>query len=381
MVGRTLVLLSVFYLFNTLWAWDFQVSQNPACDKDCQGEFPNLVHVSAKNANFSTHFFTAASAVLGAPSIFIVKSAKPNANVTFEWKKLFDNNMYDGIKIEEATDIYGLSYFSIFDFRDPSDNSYSSIASKSNESYQEYYLTQLEYSLAKVDLTPDPNTGLIEIHYRSEPRRRHKLLKDGGHIEVKIFIPTKDDEIERLQGGLSFRSMISFHGLTILHPDSKLGVGVALFSNTSLSPSGDFREGKYLDDFDGSGRNRDFFVHLNEESSRPFVLEKPFELPPNQTTPKTTSQMMVLFRAGSTGQLEDKSESVSVIPGPQLPLRPIQKSRLSRSLAKAIYGRSVDQNFQPIRKTNKKMPTPVGIRLQHFALAAPGQLSAKYASW
>ena len=42
------------------------------------------------------------------------------------------------------------------------------------------------------------------------------------------------------QVGLSFKSEISFHGLTILHPDSKLGVGVVLFSNISMSPTDDF---------------------------------------------------------------------------------------------------------------------------------------------
>nr|CDS30617.1 lysosomal protein NCU G1 B [Hymenolepis microstoma] len=381
MCGRILVLLVIFCVGNTVWSKDFQVSQNPECDSDCQEEFPNLVHVSAKHRNFSMHFFTAASAKLGAPSIFMVKSAKQNAGVAFDWKKLFASNMYDGIRIEEATDIYGISYLSIFDFRDPSGNSDMVTASKNNKTYQEYYLTQFDYSLVKADPTPDPETGLIEIRYRSEPQRRHRLLKDGGHIEVKILIPTKDDEINRLQGGLSFKSIISFHGLTILHPDSKLGVGVALFSNVSLSPSSDFLEGKYLDDFNGPGSNRDFYVHLNEENSGSFDFVKPFEFPSSKSTPKPVSQTLVLFRAGANGQLEDKTESVPINPGPRLLLRSNQKSRLSRSLAKAIYGRRVDQNFQPTRNISRKVLTPIGIRLQHFAFAAPGQLSAKYASW
>lgn len=83
------------------------------CDSECQENYPNLVYVSARNSYCSMHFFTAASSILGPPSIFIAKSSKPNPYVTFDWKKLYDKNMYYGISIENTTSIYGVTYLSV----------------------------------------------------------------------------------------------------------------------------------------------------------------------------------------------------------------------------------------------------------------------------
>lgn len=60
------------------------------------------------------------------------------------------------------------------------------------------------------------------------------------------MIPTEDNVEENLKAGRSFKSEIFFHNLSVLHSDSKLGVGIVLFSNLSLPPSGDFREAKHL---------------------------------------------------------------------------------------------------------------------------------------
>lgn len=57
-----------------------------------------------------------------------------------------------------------------------------------------------------------------------------------------MAVSVKDITARGLRAGLAFESEISFHKLTILHPDSKLGVGVLLFSNLSLSPTSDFLE-------------------------------------------------------------------------------------------------------------------------------------------
>ncbi len=156
------------------------------------------------------------------------------------------------------------------DFRDNLGYSDLWTASKSNKTYIEYYLSKLEYSLINFKRSPDPETGLLELVYRSDPRRKHKLVYDGGYVEVKVSssplievkvliyeailqsclplqvtISSKDSP-DGLKAGLSFKSEISFHGLTLLHPDSKLGVGIVLFSNVSLSPKGDFVEAKLM---------------------------------------------------------------------------------------------------------------------------------------
>lgn len=47
-------------------------------------------------------------------------------------------------------------------------------------------MSRLEFSLQKVDFEPDPVTGFLQITYRSDPRRRHKLLSNGGHVEIKV---------------------------------------------------------------------------------------------------------------------------------------------------------------------------------------------------
>ncbi|KAM7533507.1 hypothetical protein Aperf_G00000127840 [Anoplocephala perfoliata] len=77
-------------------------------------------------------------------------------------------------------------YKRIVDFRDPNDDFDLNTASKSNKTFQEYYLSQLEYSLQGADSVPDPVTGLLQITYQSDPLRRHKLLSNGGRIEIKV---------------------------------------------------------------------------------------------------------------------------------------------------------------------------------------------------
>ena len=80
-----------------------------------------------------------------------------------------------------------LLLFQVVDFRDPNDHSDLWTASKNNKTFQEYYLSQFEYSLSHVDSAPDEKTGLIQIIYRSDARRRHKLVSNGGHFEIKVI--------------------------------------------------------------------------------------------------------------------------------------------------------------------------------------------------
>lgn len=84
-------------------------------------------------------------------------------------------------------------------------------ASQSNKTYQEYYLTGLEYSIEKIDAKPDPITGILQIKYRSDQRRNHKLVFDGGFLEVKVCL-----------GMLLFNLEVLFWG--ILQVNYRLGL-------------------------------------------------------------------------------------------------------------------------------------------------------------
>lgn len=145
----------------------------------------------------------AASKVLGPPSIFIVHSSKSDADVKYNWARLFEDVTYDGIIVENVTETYGVSYLSVFlnlvkisnyckisDFHDG--NGYGDLwtASQSNDSYIEYYLSRFDYTLVKVDSVPDACTGLIEVLYRTDSFRRNRLVSDGGFIEIKVSFDT-----------------------------------------------------------------------------------------------------------------------------------------------------------------------------------------------
>lgn len=109
-----------------------------------------------------------------------------------------------------------------------------------------------------------------------------------------------------------------------------------------------------------------------------FIDESVIDLTQNQTTPET-SQPLVLFQASSLGHVE-QGGSFTVLAGPRLTLRKNQRHQLNRSLAKALYGRQLDQNFQQLRNREFKH-SPIGMRLQRYAFAASVQKTAKYASW
>lgn len=83
------------------------------CDSECQEKFPNLVYVVFRSKLCSVHFFTAASGVLGPPSIFVAKSLKPDAKVYINWTRLLDNHKYEAIRVQNSSEIYGLTYFSV----------------------------------------------------------------------------------------------------------------------------------------------------------------------------------------------------------------------------------------------------------------------------
>ncbi|KAM7533425.1 hypothetical protein Aperf_G00000127824 [Anoplocephala perfoliata] len=327
------------------------------------------------------HFLTTASKILGPPSIFIVKSSKANPSVTFDWKRLYDKNMYDGITIENTTNIYGVTYLSIFDYQGLSNDFDLITANKGNRAFQEYYFSQLEHSLQAVDSVPDPATGLLQITYRSHPRHWHNLLSRGGYIEIKVTISVKDNVEETLKAGQSFKSEISFHNLTIIRPDSKLGVGIVLFSSLSLSPSDDFSESNYLIpplSGDGPITSRGSYVCLEEASTGSFFPETPINASKNQSVFRI-SQPLALFHASSVAHVEQNG-SVTVLAGPRLPLQRGQRHRLTRCIGKALYGKRFNQDFQLVRRGNRK-ESPIGMRLQRFAFAASGQETAKYASW
>ena len=93
----------------------------------------------------------------------------------------------------------------------------------------------------------------------------------------------------------------------------------------------------------------------------------------------------VLFHPSPKGRAgaplgENGGVSTLVFAGPRQLLRPNHRRRLRRTLAKAFYGKRYDQSHQRSRSGNWKNE-PVGMRLQHFALSASGQLTAQYASW
>ncbi|VDD81785.1 unnamed protein product [Mesocestoides corti] len=328
------------------------------------------------------HFFTAASGILGPPSIFIVKSPKSDANVYVNWTRLLDRHMYGGIKVEPSDEIYGLTYLSVVVFSDPDGYSDLWTASKSNKTYQEYYLSQLEYSLVRADPVPDPSTGLIHLVYRSDPRRRHKLLSNGGLIEVTISCK---DTLQDLKAGIAFKSEISFHNLTIPHPTSKLGVGVVLFSNLSLTPSGDFQDAKSIISLPGKP-NVPYQISSarleSEEEGLP-LHSMPHEILLKSPSDRRRALTPVLFRPSPVGNLggEGKVVPVTVLAGPRYPLRGSnQRRRLTRSIGKALYGEEFEQNFQKTKKGPLKK-YPVGMRLQHFAFSARGQQAAAHISW
>ncbi|KAL5109336.1 hypothetical protein TcWFU_008474 [Taenia crassiceps] len=355
---------------------------------ECGEEFPNLVYVVFRSKLCSVHFFTAASRVLGPPSIFIVKSVKPDAKVNINWTRLLDNHKYGAIEVENSSEIYGLSYFSIIDFRDQSSNTDLWTASKSNKTFQEYYLTQLEYSLNRVDYKPDEKTGLLEIVYRSDPRRRHRLVYDGGHIEIKVSFSVKDILDRGLRAGFAFESEISFHKLTILHPDSKLGVGVVLFSNLSLSPTGDFLETTRLvpslSPSSTTVSKRVHYVHLEEESMQSVFQEGGFVASSKTLVQPSLNRTPVLFCPSPLAHLKPGKEDgtpILVLAGPRLSLQKLsQRRRLRHSLAKALYGVAFEPSYQRTRNGSLKH-NPIGIRLQRFAFSAPGQQTADHAAW
>ncbi|KAH9284396.1 hypothetical protein ECG_02676 [Echinococcus granulosus] len=387
-LGFCVILSSLFSLSSSALTWNVEVAKNPMCDSECQERFPNLVYVAFRSKLCSIHFFAAASEVLGPPSVFVAKSLQPNAKASINWTRLLDNHKYEGIRVENSSEFYGLTYFSIVDFRDPNGHADLWTANKSNKTFQEYYLTQLEYSLTRVDLKPDEKPGLIEIIYRSDPRRRHRLVHDGGHIEVKVAVSVRDIAARGLRGGLAFESEISFHKLTILHPDSKLGVGVLLFSNLSLSPTGDFLETTHLvPSLSPSSENapkRVSYVHLESESLKSVFPGAEITTSLEALRQPSLTRTPVLFRPSPVAHLksgEGGSKPILVLAGPRLPLeKSSQRRRLHHSLAKALYGVDYEQSYQKTR-SGKWKHKPIGIRLQHFAFSVPGQQMADHGAW
>ncbi|VDM30561.1 unnamed protein product [Hydatigera taeniaeformis] len=261
--------------------------------------------------------------------------------------------------------------FMIVDFRDSNGHADLWTASKSNKTFQEYYLSQLEYSLCHVDLKPDKSTGAIEIFYRSDPCRRHRLLSDGGYIGIKVKISAKGIAAQGLTAGLSFESEISFHKLTIRYSDSKLGVGLLLFSDLSLSPAGDFLETTRLVQ-PPSPSKREGAKFLIPDGAFTTLLESSLNRTP------------VLFHASSLAHLkpgEKSSTPVLVLAGPRFPiLKSKQRHRLRHSLAKALYGEAFSQQFQKSRHGGWSK-SPIGIRMQHFSFSVPGQQMADNTAW
>ncbi|VDK39120.1 unnamed protein product [Taenia asiatica] len=382
------LLLGLFGLSALALIWNVEVAKNPMCDSECQEKFSNLVYAVFRSKLCSMHFFTVASGVLGPPSVFVVKSLKPNARANINWTRLLDSHKYEAIKVEDSSEIYGLTYFSVIDFRDPNGHADLWTASKSNKTFHEYYLTQFEYSFVRVDLRPDEKTGVIEIVYRSDPRRRHKLVYDGGHIEIKVAVSVKDIATRRLRAGLAFESEISFHKLTILHPDSKLGVGILLFSNLSLSPTGDFLETTHLvpslSSSSTTTAKRVSYVHLEKESMKPVFQSGGSATPLETLVQPSLNRTPVLFLPSPLAHLKpgkEDSTPILVLAGPRMPLlKPSQRRRLHHSLAKAFYGAAYEQSYQKIRGGGWKYK-PIGIRFQRFAFSAPGQQTADHAAW
>ncbi|KAL5967415.1 hypothetical protein TSMEX_004889, partial [Taenia solium] len=291
----------------------------------------------------------------------------------------------------------------VIDFRDPNGHADLWTASKNNKTFQEYYLTQFEYSFVHVDLKSDKKTGVIEIVYRSDPRRRHRLVFDGGHIEVKVAVSVKDIAIRGLRAGLAFESEISFHNLTILHPDSKLGVGILLFSSLSLPPTA----AKIIFDCLGSGRHESHrsgemsssdwkeisvdemslqvsYVHLEKENMKSVFQSGGSTTPLETLVQPSLNRTPVLFLPNPLAHLKpgkEDSTPILVLAGPRMPLlKSTQRRRLHHSLAKAFYGAAYEQSYQKIRSGGWKHK-PIGIRFQRFAFSAPGQQTADHAAW
>lgn len=86
-------------------------------------------------------------------------------------------------------------YFQIVDFRDQAGhgNLWSLINKRFVQEEEahfllEYFLSELAFTITKMDDQPDAKTGLLQIVFRSDSHRKHKLFWDGGYIEMKVCI-------------------------------------------------------------------------------------------------------------------------------------------------------------------------------------------------